>query len=249
MTSTAAIGSARPASPTTYDRRFYSGIAILMALTVFIGFGPTFYLRSYFGAPVSVTGMVTITRLTLAHGLLFSMWVLLFIAQTTLIASRNVAMHRRLGIAGVALAAVMVGVGLSTAIAAAGRGSKLPGLDPPTSLVVPVFDILLFAGFVTAAVLRRREKDAHKRLMLLAYAAIFPAAVGRLPGVTAMGPAGVFGLAFLPPVFGAVYDRWSRGRVSSIYKWGLAALFLSIPVRLAVASTAPWHAFADWATR
>jgi hypothetical protein len=23
-----------------------------MALTVFIGFGPTFYLRSYFGAPV-----------------------------------------------------------------------------------------------------------------------------------------------------------------------------------------------------
>ena len=249
MMPTAAVASARSASPATYDRRFYSGIAILMAVTVLVGFGPTFYLRSYFGAPVSITGMVTMTPLALAHGLLFTMWVLLFVAQTALIASRNVAMHRRLGFAGAALAAAMVGIGLWTAVAATARGSSLPGMTPLVSLVVPVFDILLFVGFVTAAVLRRREKDAHKRLMLLAYAAIFPAAVGRLPGVAAMGPAAVFGLAFLPPVLGAVYDRWSRGRVSPIYWWGLAALYLSIPARLLVASTGAWHAFAEWVTR
>ena len=243
------VASSRPASPAATDRMFYSGTAIVMALVVLIGFGPTYYLRSYFGAPISITGMVTMTPLTQAHGLLFSMWVLLFVAQTALIASRNIALHRRMGFAGVALAASMVGVGLTTAFSAAKRGSALPGLDAATSLVVPVFDIALFAGFVIAAVWRRREKDAHKRLMLLAYCAIFPAAVGRLPGVAALGPLGVFGLAFLPVVLGAVYDRWSRGRVSSVYWWGIAVLYLSIPARLAVAATPPWRAFAEWATR
>ena len=246
MMPTAVAASSRPASATSYDRRFYSGLAILMAVIVLIGFGPTFYLRSYFGAPVTVTGLVTMTPLVAAHGIAFTAWVLLFIVQTQLIASRNVAMHRRFGFAGAGLAAVMIVVGLMAAFAGAKRGSVLPGLDAATSLVVPVADIVLFTGFVTAAVLRRRDKDAHKRLMLMAYASIFPAPVGRLPGVIALGPPGVFGLAFLPVILGAVYDRWSRGRVTPIYWWGLGILFLSIPGRLLIASTAPWKAFAAW---
>ena len=249
MTTGTATVTSRPVSPALYDRMFYSGTAIAMALIVFTGFAPTFYLRSYFGAPVSITGLVTMTPIVQAHGLLFTMWVLLFVAQTSLIASRTVAVHRRLGFAGVVLAAAMVFVGLTAAFAATTRGSALPGLDAVTSLVVPVADIALFVGFVSAAVWRRREKDAHKRLMLLAYCAIFPAAVGRLPGVVSLGPLGVFGLSFLPVIFGAVYDRWSRGRVSSIYWWGIAALYLSIPGRLAVASTPAWRAFAEWVTR
>lgn len=249
MTTGSAVVTSRPVSPATYDRMFYSGTAIMMALVVFVGFAPTFYLRSYFGAPVSVTGLVTMTPIVQAHGLLFTMWVLLFIVQTSLIASRNIPLHRRLGFAGVVLAASMVVAGLTAAFAAAKRGSALPGLDSVTSLVVPFSDILLFVGFVTAAVWRRREKDAHKRLMLLAYVSIFPAAAGRLPGVVTMGPLGVFGIAFLPAVFGAVYDRWSRGRVSSIYWWGIAVLYLSIPGRLALASTPQWRAFAEWVTR
>lgn len=249
MMPSVAIPAARPASAATRDRLFYSGMAITMALTVVIGFGPTFYLRSYFGAPVSITGMVTMTPLTQAHGFVFTLWVLLFVAQTALIASRNVALHRKLGWTGVALAVAMVAVGLPTAFAAAARGSAPTGMEPLVFLVVPVFDLILFVGFVTAAVLRRREKEAHKRLMLMAYAAIFPAAVGRLPGMASLGPAGVFGFAFAPALLGAIYDRWSRGRVTPIYWWGIAILYLSIPGRLAVASTPMWRAFAEFVTR
>jgi hypothetical protein len=231
------------------DRVFYSSTALALAVVVFAGFAQTFYLRSYFGAPVSITGMTTMSALTQAHGVIFTAWVLLFVVQTTLVATRNVAVHRKLGFAGAALAAAMVAVGLPTAFAAAARGSAPPGVPPLVFLVVPVFDILLFTGFVTAAVIRRREKEAHKRLMLLAYCAILPAAVGRIPGVAMLGIPGLFALSFLPAVLGACYDRWSRGRVTPIYWWGIAALYLSIPVRLAVSATPPWMAFAEFVTR
>jgi hypothetical protein len=244
----------RVGPPTTIDTRksdrlFYSGTALALVLVVFVGFAQTFYLRSYFGAPVSITGMTTMSPLTQVHGFVFTAWVLLFAVQAALVATRNVALHRTLGLAGAGLAAAMVAVGLPTAFAAAARGSAPPGIPPLVFLVVPVFDILLFAGFVTAAVLRRREKEAHKRLMLLAYCAILPAAVGRIPGVALLGIPGLFALSFLPGVLGAAYDRWSRGRVTPIYWWGLAALYLSIPVRLVVSATPPWMAFAEFVTR
>lgn len=249
MIPTASAATTRTPALGAFDRRFYSGMALLMLAIVFVGFAPTFYLRGLFGAPVSVTGGTVLTPLVQAHGALFTAWVLLFVAQTSLIASRQVALHRRLGVAGVVLAASMVGVGLMTAFAAAKRGSAPPGLEPLVFLVVPVFDIVLFAGFVTAAVLRRREKEAHKRLMLLAYISMIPAGVARWPGVLALGVLGLFGLSFALALVAAAYDLWSRGRVSSVYWWGIAVLFLSIPIRLAVSATPQWLAFAAWVTR
>ena len=59
MTLPAAAAASRPLSHAASDRAFYSGVAVVMAITTFIGFAPTFYLRSMFGAPASVTGMVT----------------------------------------------------------------------------------------------------------------------------------------------------------------------------------------------
>jgi signal transduction histidine kinase len=248
-TSAASRNTSSAVGPVVTDRVFYSGTALALALVVFAGFAQTFYLRSYFGAPVSITGMTTLSALTQVHGVIFTSWVLLFVVQTSLVATRKMAVHRKLGFAGAGLAAAMVAVGLPTAFAAAARGSAPPGIPPLAFLVVPVFDIVLFAGFVTAAVVRRREKEAHKRLMLLAYCAILPAAVGRIPGVALLGIPGLFALSFLPAVLGAAYDRWSRGRVTPIYWWGLAALYLSIPVRLAVSATPTWMVFAEFVTR
>ena len=247
MIPTATAPISRSLDRTTYDRMFYSGMAIFMALLVFAGFARTFYLRPLFGAPPTVSGATVLTPLAQLHGFIFTLWVALFVIQTSLIASKRIAVHRRMGVAGVALAALMSVIGLMTAFAAARRGSAPPGLDPLTFMAVPVFDIVLFVGFVTAAVLRRKEKEAHKRLMLLAYSAIIGAAVARLPGILALGPPG-FTLSFLPVVGAAVYDYWSRGRVSSIYWWGIPLLVLSIPGRLAISATPLWQAFASFVT-
>ena len=248
MIPTVTAPASRSLDRSSYDRMFYSGMAAFMALLVFAGFARTFYLRPLFGAPPTVTGAAVLTPLAQLHGAIFTLWVALFVMQTSLIASRRIAVHRRMGVAGVVLAAVMSVIGLMTAFAAARRGSAPPGLDAVTFLVVPVFDIVLFVGFVSAAVWRRKEKEAHKRLMLLAYSAIIPAAVARLPGVLALGPPG-FTLSFLPLVGAAVYDHWSRGRVSSIYWWGIPLLVLSVPGRLAISATPLWRSFAEVVTR
>ncbi|MEO5894465.1 MAG: hypothetical protein ABIS06_02060 [Vicinamibacterales bacterium] len=227
-----------------HDRLFYSSIGIVMAMIVVIGFSPTYYLRGYFGAPPTLSGTKALTPLMHVHATLFTSWVLLFILQTTLIATRRVAVHRTLGVAGVALAACMVVVGLVTAVEAAGRGAAPPGIDPLAFMVVPFFDVLLFGSFVTAATLKRRDKEAHKRLMVLAYVCIITAGVARLPGVVAFGPLAFFGLSFLVVVAGIVYDRISRGHVHRAYVWGLTILVLSVPVRLALSGTAVWRSLA-----
>ena len=249
MTTAAVSSPATVRREGAYDRVFYGGIGLLLAALTLVGFGPTFYLRWWFGPTPTVTGATTLTPLTYVHGALFTAWMLLFVVQTSLIAARRVTVHRRLGIAGAVLAGTMVVVGLSTAVAAARRGSAPPGVDALTFLVVPVFDILLFALFVSAAIVRRRDKDAHKRLMLLAYLSIIPASTARLPGMLPLGPLAFFALAYGLSFLGAGYDYWSRGRVSTIYKWGIPILLLSVPIRLALSGTGAWRSFAQFLTQ
>jgi hypothetical protein len=223
-----------------YDRLFYSGMAIVMALTVLGGFAPTYYMRFFSDAPWATLSGVPFTRLVHLHGALFTTWVGLFVVQTTLVAGRRVSLHRRLGVAGAVIAAAMVLVGTLTAIVQATRGAAPAGVDPLSFLAVPLFDMVMFGGFVTMAIVRRRDREAHKRLMLLAYFSIITAAVARLPGVIALGAPGFFGLGFLFPVVAMLYDYVSRGRVHTVYVWGSALLVLSIVVRIAISGTAAW---------
>ena len=245
MTTTVSAGAITPARAGSRDRLFYTGIASAMALTVFLGFGSTYYFRVPFGTAATITG-ASITPTVHVHALLFTAWVLLFLAQTSLIAGRQVKVHRRLGYASIALAAAMVAVGLKTAIEAAARGSAPPGVDSLTFLVVPFFDIVLFTGFYAKAMLMRRDREAHKRLMLLAYVSIITAAIARMPGILPLGPFVFFGLSFLFALAGIIYDWRSRGRIHRVYLWGGPILALSVPVRLAVSGTGAWQSFAAW---
>jgi hypothetical protein len=232
-----------------YDRVFYSAMALVMALTVFAGFGSTYYFRFFSGGPTATLSGGPFTALVHVHALLFTSWVLLFIVQTTLVASRRVAVHRRLGMAGTGLAAAMVVAGTFTALEAARRGAAPPGVEPLAFLIIPLSDMVLFAGFITTAFVLRRNKEAHKRLMLLAYVTILVAATARLPGVLLLGPPAFFGLACLFIVAGVVYDLLSRRRVHPVYVWGGALFVLSVPARLAFSGTAAWRAFAEFLTR
>jgi hypothetical protein len=228
------------------DRIFYSTMAIAMALTVFIGFGPTYYLKAFGVQPLVTISGGSFTPLVHVHGALFTSWVLLFIVQTALIANHRVAVHRRLGIAGGVLALSMVVVGMTTAITQAARGAAPPGADPLGFLIVPMFDMLLFSGFVATALYLRRNKESHKRLMLLAYISILVAAVARLPGVLPLGPLGFFGLTFIFLLVAVSYDLITQRRVHPVYIWGGTVLVLSVPLRLMISTTAAWRAFAEF---
>src|SRR6186997_2400976 len=106
-----------------YDRAFYSGIAIALAVTAVGGFARTFYGPLVFGGPRATLSGGPWSPVVLTHALFFTAWVVLFVAQTSLIATRRVAVHRRLGIVGAILAAGMVVAGFRTAVAATARGA------------------------------------------------------------------------------------------------------------------------------
>lgn len=252
MTVTPAIRSAppRPAPRAgRYDRRFYGGIAIALALTVFAGFSATYFLPILTGAPKATLSGRPFTGLVHVHAVLFTTWVLLFIVQTALVASRRVAVHRRLGLAGAVLAAAMVVVGTTLAVEAAAHGAAPPGVDPLAFLVFPIFDMVLFTMFVIAALALRRDTQTHKRLMLMAYISIMVAAVARLPGVLALGPLGFFGLTFVFVMIAGIYDVLTRGRVHKAYLWGGGIFLVSQPLRIMISRTGVWHALAEALTR
>src|SRR5215216_4657027 len=80
---------------------FYRHMAIALSLFVIIGFSRTYYLRF-------LTDLPPLETLVHWHSLVFSAWLLVFVAQTRLVAARRVDLHMKLGIAAVALAAVIV---------------------------------------------------------------------------------------------------------------------------------------------
>src|SRR5215470_3057215 len=196
-----------------YDRMFYSGMAIAMAVTVFIGFARTFYLSAYFGTHGTIGGR-PFSPIIRVHAALFTTWVLLFLVQTSLVAGRRVAVHRRLGVAVATLAVAMIAVGTVTALDLAHHGGAPPGIDPLAFLAIPLGDMAVFSVLIATALYLRSKKEAHKRLMLLAYTAILVAAVARFPGVLPLGPLWFFGLTFVPILgFCITHDLVTRQRV------------------------------------
>jgi hypothetical protein len=235
------------APPLNAERLFYGGIAAVVLLIVVAGFGPSFYLRGI--APPYVP-LNSLTPLILVHAAAFSLWVLLFLSQTVLIRTRRFTVHQRLGQFGVALAALMVVLGLVTAAQQVALGRPVPsGIPPLQWFAVPVFDIVTFAGFVAAGYAMRRHPQTHKRLMLLATVLLLQPAIGRLP----LPPDALYGelatfvawTLCLPLV---AWDLFSLGRVHRATLIGVTVLAAEQFIRIAVWHTDEWHAVAAWLT-
>lgn len=97
------------------DNYFFSGMALLILLTVFVGFARTYFLAGIFRAPLP-------SLLVHIHGAVFSSWILLLITQITLVSAGRVDIHRRLGLAGFGLACLMIILGVLTASKLLARG-------------------------------------------------------------------------------------------------------------------------------
>jgi uncharacterized membrane protein YozB (DUF420 family) len=205
------------ASTATADRAFFTGMGLAMLTTVVAGFAPSYYLRSA-DAPA-------LTPLLQAHGLTATSWMLLFIAQTGLIAAHRTDLHRKLGTFGIAIALGLFTTGWMISIVTRGLSERL---------VFSAGALLMFAGYLIAALLQRRNPAAHKRLMLLATISVLAPAVSRLglPFVAhnSFGPNFAV-LAFLVPMVG--YDLWSRrGRIHPALAWGGLVFILMLPARM-----------------
>jgi hypothetical protein len=230
--------------PRARDRWFYSGMALAIAVTVFAGFAPTYYLRPYFH-PQPLRPLLHL------HGLIFTAWVLLLLMQTSLVAARRTDVHRRLGLAAMALVPLMLLVGATTAVVRAKEGFTPPGGPPPqVFLVIPLFDMVIFGVLAGAALALRRRSDTHKRLMLLATIGLLAAPIARLPfALLRAGPPAFFGLTDLFVLACVAYDLATRRRVQPATAWGAGLIVASQPFRLWLGGTSAWLGFAGWLTR
>jgi hypothetical protein len=171
--------------PTTqwHDRPndwFYFCSAWLIAAVVAYGFSHTIsqnLLRAATPRP----------RILWIHAGVFCAWIGVFVLQTALVRSRRLRWHRRLGVAGLLLGAMMPPIGVATALVM-GRFDVVHGLRDQVymaaHLSIPLNDMICFASVLVAAAWWRKRPDVHRRLILVATCLLTAAAFPRFPFIT-----------------------------------------------------------------
>jgi hypothetical protein len=225
------------------ERIFFSGMAILLCVVVFIGFSATYFRAGMLRAPLP-------SPILHIHGAVFTLWMILFTVQAGLISARRVAWHRSLGTIAFCLPPIMIVLGVIAAIDALGR-KVIIAVDPAVSSAIPLIGITAFTIVIFASWRARRKPDAHKRLILLATIGLAEAAFGRFPWHQ-MG---------LPPAAGAVtglgilillviaYDLVSLHRIHRATAWAAPLMFISGAFAVPIGMTPAWHSFAGFLAR
>ncbi|CAN5443886.1 hypothetical protein BH09PSE4_BH09PSE4_20470 [soil metagenome] len=224
------------------ERIFFSGMTLLILASVFVGYGSTFYLK---GAIPASRPVPPLNSLVILHGVVFSSWIVLSLAQTWLVAAGRTDLHRKFGMTLAALAVAMVPLGFFTGVYAMQRPTNPPGLSPESWLAIPLFALPPFIGLVIAGIVARRHPQAHKRYMLGAMVWMLGPAIGRLPMPAWMPmPLILFGGPDLAMIAMIGFDLSTRGKVYSATMVTAAVFLASEIAPLAVWQSGPWIAFA-----
>jgi uncharacterized membrane protein YozB (DUF420 family) len=218
-----------------FDHVYFTVMPILMTVGIGLGFSRTYFKRIAAG---------TTTPLIHIHGAVFAAWMVLFVTQAALIAVGNTRLHRRLGVAAVFFAVLMLVVGIVTGIVAARHGytGPFPNDDTPLAflLYAPIRDMLVFGSLTGAAIVLRRDVESHKRLMVMAtLGGLAPAGFVRIAG-EAVGVTCIVVLLLAGPA----YDWLVHKRVYAAYVWGSAVTILTSAAFERMAQTAAWQSFA-----
>jgi hypothetical protein len=225
-----------------YDNLFFSVMTGLILVLVLVGFARTYFLAGVFRAHLPA-------MIIHIHGAAFSAWVLLLIAQISLVTAGRIDVHRKLGLAGFGLASLMIILGVLAATNSLSRNFVPPGapFDAKTFYAIPLGDMAIFAILILFAYRARSNPAAHKRLILLATAALMDAPTGRPPfTVITARPFldGVFVWALVLVVAG--YDLWSTRKLHRATLWAGLFLIIAGQLRVPIGMTGAWHSFASW---
>jgi hypothetical protein len=229
------------------ERFFFGAMSVAIAVTVFAGFAPSFYLHRVLGSPNVLTPSL------IAHGIAFTTWIVLLVTQTSLVSAQRTDLHRKLGVAGAGLGALMTVLGAYVAITRLRGGfMNLPDGSPAAGLfAVAMGTVVVFPTLLGTALYLRRQTDFHKRLVLIATIEIMIAPVARLPGIaplsfTSIGPLLYYGVSDLFLLAIVAYDIATLKRVHPATLWGGLFLVVSQPLREVIGGTQAWAAFTHW---
>jgi hypothetical protein len=228
-----------------FDHLFFPGVAWLMLILVFVGFAPSYYLAGALRAPLPSLAIHV-------HAIVFTCWILLLIAQTSLTVAGRVDIHRRLGIAGFLLACSMLIVGVWAATDQLARRSFVR--DPLGFYIFPLANVVAFAVLIVFAYRARFDSAAHKRLIIVASTALMAAPIARwhLHGFLHTRAFGVSAtmaerLSYIFILLLIAYDLWATRRIQRATVWAGAFLIIFQQSALYFGTTRVWHTFAGWA--
>jgi len=92
--------AARRAVPPRW-RSFFLLLAAVLLVGLLAGFARTFFLRGFFDVP-------PLPMYLYGHGAVLTSWFVLVFIQASLVSARRLDVHRRLGVAGAVIAALVV---------------------------------------------------------------------------------------------------------------------------------------------
>jgi hypothetical protein len=253
-------GSATGTLARLADRWIYVFMAALFVVTALCGFVPDSIGKL---AAVRAGQRPPLPLVLHVHAVLMGSWLLLLLAQTTLVATGRRTLHKQLGMVafGLVPAIVLAMVGLvitswhavAAMVAAAPAGIDRTAIEQSKWFLINLLPnqiqaCVLFALFTGWAIAVRRSKpETHKRLMILATLMPLPAAIDRiaaagwLPTNFPAGYAVEYGYMFLWLMPVLIYDIVRRGRVHSAYVIGLLCNLPFVAVTLTLYGS-PWWA-------
>jgi hypothetical protein len=182
------------------------------------------------------------------HAAVFMGWLALFSVQVLLIRTKRLEIHRKLGFAMLAWAAVMMVLGPATALIADHGEIGTPDADPGF-LAVQFTDIAAFVGLLGARAVFRNNGPVHKRLVLMATIYITDAGFARWLGGPLHSLMGATPLSHWGPSYGGtmilflglgLYDLITRRRLHPAYLAGLAWVVTVEIAALALRADPAW---------
>lgn len=207
---------ASPTTPARSEERFFFTMACVMAATIVAGF--SFQLgmgRSTFAVPLVYH----------FHAAIFFGWVALYLTQNWLVASGNVALHRKLGWLSALWIPAMVIAGTALTVASLQRTGGPFFFGANEFLIGNPIGLLAIAGLGTAAIVKRRQTDWHRRLMFSAMAMLTGPGFGRLLPMPLFIPWAWWIANLVPLVWILIAmraDKKRHGRVHRAWFVGLA---------------------------
>lgn len=199
---------------------FYFLMSLLIAVIVVYGFSQRAEMQLIH--PLHPKPMVM-----WIHGLVFSAWVLFYIAQSALVRVHNIRLHRTIGWFGVVLGASLPIVGTITTVMMRRfdlQYSDLKRIAP--NVTIGVLDMVSFAVPFVLAICWRRKPERHRRLMLVATCTLTAAAFVRFPSFFHPWPWYHLG-ADLLILLAVIRDLIVLGRVHAVYLYSLPLLFVA----------------------
>ncbi len=218
------------------EQRLFRATAFLFPLLMFVGFAKSYYLHALFNAPPITTLNVHL------HGLVMTLWIVLFAVQIILIRTKNVKTHMRLGMFGVGLAVAVVISGIYTTYdSLIIRSEKIIGMNPHSFIIIPFTSLVVFVILFSAAIHYRKRPTEHKSLMFLTAINFLPFAFSRMPFVPEeIQIPWAFGGPILIAIAAFAWFSIKTGKFNMAFAAGLVLIIISVPLRLALMESPIW---------